>query len=84
MAILTDTDRKNIHTELMRDQSRNRKSIGVNKADLRSAINASDQWMEDNKASFNAAIPQPAKSALTAQQKALLLQFVAAKRFGAA
>jgi len=84
MAILSEVNRKDAHTELMRHQSENRKALAVTKADLKAAIDAADQWIEDNKASFNAAIPQPAKSTLTAQQKALLLQFVAAKRFGAA
>ena len=82
MAILPDTDRNNINAELMREQSRKRKSIAVTKTDLRAAIDAVDQWIEDNKTSYNNAIPQPARAALTADQKALLLQFVTAKRFG--
>jgi hypothetical protein len=49
-------------------------------ADLRAAIDAIDDWCEANQASFNTAIPQPARSLLTATQKAWLLMYVIAQR----
>ena len=52
------------------------------KAALRAAIDAVDDWLDANATAFNQAIPQPARSALTAAQKLELLYIVARKRFG--
>ena len=52
------------------------------KADLRSAINAVDDWVEANQTAFNTAIPQPARGALSTRQKAALLMLVCERRFG--
>lgn len=52
------------------------------KADLRAAIDAVDQWADDNTTSFNTAIPQPARGVLTAKQKAALLMIVVGRRHG--
>jgi len=82
MAILTLADKVALMAELMRNQSKEKESIGVTKADLKAAIDAVDQWIEDNKTLYNTAIPQPARDELSTKQKALLLQFVSAKRFG--
>ncbi len=65
----------------MRELSARQEGIGVNKADLRTAINAADDWVSANAASFNTALPQPARSVLTATQKALLLQYVITRRY---
>lgn len=56
--------------------------LTILKADLRAAVDAIDTWVDDNAAAFNTAIPQPARGALTAKQKAALLMFVVEKRFG--
>lgn len=53
----------------------------VTKAQLRAAIDAIDDWVEENAASFNLAIPQPARGALSARQKAGLLNYVVTRRF---
>ena len=82
MALLTDGDRFDIWAEFMRDRSAAHDPFGaLTKVDLRAAVNAIDQWVSDNAASFNTAIPQPARAQLTTSQKALLLRFVVAKRF---
>lgn len=52
------------------------------KADLRTAINDIDAWVDTNASAFNTAISQPARGALTARQKAALLMLVVTKRFG--
>ena len=54
----------------------------IGKAALRGAVDAVDDWLDANATSFNQAIPQPARSALTAAQKLELLYIVARKRFG--
>jgi hypothetical protein len=80
MAVLSDNDRLATWANLMREFSNLRSSVGITKAELRAALNAVDQWAEDNAAEFNLALPQPARGSLTAKQKALLLMFVIAKR----
>ena len=64
------------------DISNRRESIGLTKADVDAAIDAIDTWIDANSTSYNTAIPQPARSALTASQKAELLYRVALKRYG--
>lgn len=81
MAVMTDTQRQEAWADYMREISSEREAIGVTKPDLRAALDAIDQWISDNASSFNTAIPQPARSALTAPQKARLLMFVVRKRF---
>jgi hypothetical protein len=56
--------------------------MGITKADLRAAVDATDQWIEDNSVAFNAALPQPARGALSATQKTLLFVYVAMRRRG--
>lgn len=81
MAALSDSDRRATWAELMQEWSLLRESVAITKTDLRSAIDAIDAWVDANAASFNSAIPQPARGALTATQKAKLLLFVVRKRF---
>lgn len=81
MAVLPDNDRAAVSADFQQRISEARSSIGVNKTDLRAAINAIDVWIDDNATSFNQAIPQPARGALTARQKAWLLALLALRRF---
>lgn len=81
MAALADQDRFDAWADLMREMSGRYEVVAIAKADLRAAINAADDWVNANAASFNTALPQPARSSLTASQKALLLQYVVAKRY---
>jgi hypothetical protein len=81
MAVLSDTDRAALWAEFMRDQSASRTPMGLTKADLRAAVDAADAWADSNAASFNTALPQPARNALTAKQKALLLMVVLRRRW---
>lgn len=84
MAVLSNADRESLFGEIARDLSIARSSTSVQKNDLRAAVNASDDWAEANAASFNAALPQPARGALTAAQKARLLLSTIRKRTGGA
>jgi hypothetical protein len=80
MAILDEAARLACWLQLMRE---NTTTFGaMTKTELRAAIDAADQWAEDNASAFNLAIPQPARGALSAKQKALLLMLVVAKRYG--
>lgn len=55
----------------------------VRKADFRAAVDATDDAIEGNAPTFNAALPQPYKNAATAAQKAILFGLVAMRRGGA-
>ena len=57
MAVLTSAERRDVWDELMQEASRVRSEVGITKADLRAAIDATDQWIEDNQGSFNTALP---------------------------
>ena len=81
MAILPDVDRERIWRGIMRFLSSEREALATNKADLRAAINATDGWIDSNAASFNAVLPLPARTQLTASQKALMLAAVVLMRF---
>lgn len=78
--MLTNEDRRKLWGEFMSDASSKREILDLNKYDLRDALDATDQWIEDNQVSYNQAIPQPARSNLTATQKANLLLYVVRKR----
>lgn len=79
MAILADSARAEVTADWMRE---NEETVGaITKADLRACINALDQFLSDNAATINSAIPQPARSVLTTRQKALALTAVVAKRY---
>jgi hypothetical protein len=51
------------------------------KVDLAAAVTAADAWATSNAASYNTALPDPFKSSATASQKAVLLAYVALKRW---
>lgn len=82
MAVLPDADRTTVHAEVMRGLSEKRETVAVTKADLRSAINALDDFLSNNATALNNAIPQPARNNLTVSQKALLLMYVIDRRYG--
>lgn len=82
MAVLSDNDRAALCGEFQAERSRTRDAFGaLTKADIRAAVNALDDFFHANAATVNAAIPQPARGALTSAQKALLLQFVIERRY---
>lgn len=56
-------------------------TITITKADLIAAVTAADVWLDNNAAAYNSAIPQPARGALTARQKARLLMAVIKRRY---
>lgn len=78
MAILNATQRRQCWAESMVELPG---TVGVTKADLRAAIDAIDTWVDSNAASLNTAIPLPARTSLSASQKAKLLAMVVLRRF---
>jgi len=81
MAILSAADRLAGYQAFVQEFMRLGGTATITKAELRAAFDALDQWLSDNAASANAAIPLPARSALTTQQKALLMQEVIRRRY---
>jgi hypothetical protein len=57
-----------------------REPLAVSKWDLLAAVEATDDWIDDNQAAYNAALPEAARTALTAGQKTLLFCAVALAR----
>lgn len=82
MALLNTAQRAEARTAFIDELARNRgETIATLKADVLAAINAADDWVEANAASFNAALPVAARTTLNARQKARLLLHVVAKRY---
>jgi hypothetical protein len=79
MAVLDNATRIALWTEVMRDVLNC--PSGITKAELRAAVDAIDDWVDSSTSSFNTAIPQPARTAMTAKQKAALLMMVVARRY---
>lgn len=56
-------------------------TIGLSRQDLAAAFLVVDQWQDDNAPGFNAALPEAARTNLTAAQKVKLFSFVARRRW---
>jgi len=71
---LSAADRQKVTDQLMRD---NEAPLGpMTKAELRTAVNATDQWIDDNQASWIATLPANVASATTAVQKTWIFAYV--------
>lgn len=83
MTNLTEPQRQEVTDKFMQDRSAVREVLAVvTGANLKAAIDATDDWIESNQASFNSALPTAARNNLTLSQKTLLFCFVALKRAG--
>lgn len=81
MAVLSNTDRQRIWRGIMRYWSNEREIIsGITKDDLQAAINAADDWLNSNAASFNNSLPATFKNNATVGQKGFLLACVTLAR----
>jgi hypothetical protein len=81
MAKLTAPQLAELSAQYQREISDVREPIAITKPDLAAAWTAADAWVEANAASFNAALPLPARTVLTAKQKSRLLTYVIRKRY---
>lgn len=80
MAVLDDTNRGLVRNHFMRVVGTLLPSIL--KSDVRAAVDATDQWIEDNSAAFNTALPVTFRTNASLTQKTLLFCFVAMRRAG--
>ena len=82
MALLQQVDLTAIQRDLCGEWSRDREGVaGVTRAELAAAVTAADTWANTNASSYNSALPLPARTSLTATQKAKLLVYVIRKRW---
>lgn len=79
MAVLSSEERERVKRFLMRIKG---PKPSVSKSELLAAIDAIDQWIEDNQTSFNTALPEPFKTQATLQQKTMYFCRVAMRRAG--
>lgn len=83
MAAMSAGERAALTADVQVKWSADREAVPVpSKVSLRAVIDAIDTWISDNAASMNSAIPQPARSNLSAAQKAFLFAWVALRRYG--
>lgn len=82
MPLLTTAQRNQVAAKINQDISFIHESTTLLRADIRAAVDAADQWAEDNAASYNTALPTNFKTGATATMKARLLAHVVTKRFG--
>jgi hypothetical protein len=82
MAVMDATNRLRTWAPAMRDWPRSIGMPGVTKPELRAALNATDDWIEANQGSFNAALPIPFRTTATVPQKVFLFCYVAMRRAG--
>ena len=83
MAALPGADRLRIWRGLMRFWSAEFEEVAnLSKADLRAAVDATDDWIDANAASYNSALPVAARTNLSAAQKTVLFCAIALMRVG--
>lgn len=80
MAYLDANNRLEAASEWMREDFG---EVNITKQEVLDAANALDTFLEDNRTAINNAIPEPARSNLTINQKIMLLQFILARRLEA-
>ena len=82
MATLSVAERREIWGNFMRMLSAEGENIpGIVKNDLLNAVNGLDNLMNASEETINNAIPNPARSAMTTKQKAMLLMYVITARY---
>ena len=80
MAVLDATNRFRVWAHAMRNWTGS--LTGVTKADLRAAVDATDDWIETNQAAFNTALPVAFRTNAILAQKTLVFCYVAMRRAG--
>lgn len=75
---LDATGRARVAAQWMRDNTS--PCSGFTKADLAAAVAAIDDWIDANQTSFNAALPQPFRTAATLAQKSDVFAYVLWRR----
>ena len=78
MAVLSAEDRAAV-TALFMQQALG--PLTLLKGDIQAAVNGLDDWYNANAAAANAALPQPARTALNLTDKALLSNLIVTQRY---
>jgi hypothetical protein len=78
MAVLSDADRAEVAAEFTQLATGPHTIV---KADIRAAVNGLDDWYNTNAPAANQALPQPARSAMSLTDKALLSNLIVSKRY---
>ena len=78
MAVLTAAERLKVFGHVLRAVA----WPSMTKPNVSAALDATDQWIEDNAASFNTALPLPFRTTATLAQKTVLFAYVAFRRAG--
>jgi hypothetical protein len=74
-AELSEEERENVVREAIA-KNPNSGFTSLDPADLRAAVDASDDWAVNHAQSFNSALPQPARSVMTPVEKVNMLSLV--------
>ncbi len=83
MVVFTRQEKKNIASPwVQRVFLKARKAADLSLSGLEPAIQATEDWIDTNQASFVAALPEPFKSKTNGTEKTLLFVYVAMKRAG--
>lgn len=77
MAVLSEETRVQVWAEWMKDNS---EAVNISKADIRTAVNEIDNWVESQLAGALTCMSEPALSGLTADQKFNLFNRIVRKR----
>lgn len=77
--LLDETGRARTWAQWMRD---NIDVCAFTKPQLRAALDATDDWLDANQASYNTALPTAFRTTATLPQKTMLLCYVAMRRAG--
>ena len=78
---LTPDERNKVWKGIMRWWSQRREATGgISKSDLFAAIEATDDWIDANQASFNQALPEAFRTGATQAMKTMLFCIIAIAR----
>ena len=81
MAVLSTENRDIVYSEAATVMNTDSEPCPVTRAQLKQTIADIDAWIDANAASFNTAISQPMRGALSTRQKARLMMYVLKRRF---
>jgi hypothetical protein len=81
MAVLSNTDRADVTAEFQRDECSTRDPLpGFTKAQLRTAVDVIDDWLDTNLSALNLLLPLAVRNGLTLKQKYRLFLRVLRRR----
>lgn len=81
MAELTIQQKLELYSKFSQLRSKYFEVVSCSKQDIKDAITALDQKFDADAVEWNQALPLPARQGLTIKQKAILMSYVALKRY---